>query len=295
VFVDKHGNGYLVEQVREVGVSLDGMVGKGIRVLSSWVGFSCLVVRAWLLLVLFLLVGLSCPLRCLSFSFFSWCAWWHRFLRWSSCLVLLGSFSAWFFLLGLVLLPFVLFSGSFLALRCPCALVCGLLPCSSWVLLWLVFFLVFRFPRISIASLGFPSFRLVRFLSGWCFSCPSCRGVLVCFLVLLRVALPFPGRCLVSQGLKQVCSGRKLGMANVCPVSSYPLVLGCPALGSVLLWLGNGASLVWFSSLRSLVLRWHGNPAFLVVGGWWRKACCRLAMVVGSAWLVCPSFFLGLM
>ena len=219
----------------------------------------------------------------------------HRFLRWSSCLVLLGSFSAWFFLLGLVLLPFVLFSGSFLALRCPCALVCGLLPCSSWVLLWLVFFLVFRFPRISIASLGFPSFRLVRFLSGWCFSCPSCRGVLVCFLVLLRVALPFPGRCLVSQGLKQVCSGRKLGMANVCPVSSYPLVLGCPALGSVLLWLGNGASLVWFSSLRSLVLRWHGNPAFLVVGGWWRKACCRLAMVVGSAWLVCPSFFLGLM
>jgi hypothetical protein len=44
VFVDKHGNGYLVEQVREVGVSLDGMVGKGIRVLSSWVGFSCLTV-----------------------------------------------------------------------------------------------------------------------------------------------------------------------------------------------------------------------------------------------------------
>ena len=40
----------------------------------------------------------------------------------------LGSFSAWFFLLGLVLLPFVLFSGSFLVLRCPCALVCGLLP-----------------------------------------------------------------------------------------------------------------------------------------------------------------------
>jgi len=31
-----------VEQVREVGVSLDGMVGKGIRVLSSWVGFSWL-------------------------------------------------------------------------------------------------------------------------------------------------------------------------------------------------------------------------------------------------------------
>jgi len=92
-------------------VSLDGMVGKGIRVLSSWVGFSCLVVRAWLLLVLFLLVGLSCPLRCLRFSFFSWCAWWHCFLRWSSCLVLLGSFS-----------------GSFLVLRCPCALVCGLLP-----------------------------------------------------------------------------------------------------------------------------------------------------------------------
>jgi len=25
-------------------VSLDGMVGKGIRVLSSWVGFSCLTV-----------------------------------------------------------------------------------------------------------------------------------------------------------------------------------------------------------------------------------------------------------
>jgi hypothetical protein len=64
-------------------------------------------------------------------------------------------------------------------------------PCSSWVLPWLVFFLVFRFPRISIASLGFPSFRLVRFLSGWCFSCPSCRWVLVCFLVLLLVALPF--------------------------------------------------------------------------------------------------------
>ena len=143
MFVDKHGNGYLVEQVREVGVSLDGMVGKGIRVLSSWVGFSCLVVRAWLLLVLFLLVGLSCPLRCLSFSFFSWCAWWHCFLRWSSCLVLLGSFS-----------------GSFLVLRCPCALVCGLLPLFFLAVPWFVFFR-HALAGLTRSTLGLSFFRLV--------------------------------------------------------------------------------------------------------------------------------------
>jgi len=101
------------------------------------VDFSCLVVRSWLLLVLFLLVGLSCPLRCLSFSSFSWCAWWHRFHLWSSCLVFLGlsrlgSFClVWsFFPLSSSLVPFLFFG--VLALSSA-----AFFPCSSWLFLGL--------------------------------------------------------------------------------------------------------------------------------------------------------------
>ena len=72
----------------------------------------------------------------------------------------LGSFSAWFFLLGLVLLPFVLFSGSFLVLRCPCALVCGLLPLFFLAVPWFVFFR-HALAGLTRSTLGLSFFRLV--------------------------------------------------------------------------------------------------------------------------------------
>jgi len=185
---------------------------------------------SWLLSVLFLLVSLSCLLWCLRFSFFSWCAWWHRFLRWSSCLVLLGSFSgsfclAWSFPVSLADLclhgSLVLLecSGSFLALRCPCTFVCPCLPgldasplalrfslgLTSW---WIPWQCLVGIAFVCGLPLLFLGVALACLLSGLGWS----ERVLDCFIlvglsllplalvklpVLLLVALPFPCRCLV--------------------------------------------------------------------------------------------------
>ena len=95
-----------------------------------------------------------------SLLLFSWCAWWASLSPVVFLPCFLGSFSAWFFLLGLVLLPFVLFSGSFLVLRCPCALVCGLLPLFFLAVPWFVFFR-HALAGLTRSTLGLSFFRLV--------------------------------------------------------------------------------------------------------------------------------------
>jgi len=178
--MDWHGFlwSWLVQREGEVGVLGGGLgvgaVGKecgvGIEGVGGLVGVSLLFSRKGLLGLIGCSLGLWIPCSVDSSLFvslavgigllgvwssnlpslllFSWCAWWNRFLRWSSCLVLLGSFSAWFFLPGLVLplvsladsclhgsLVLLECSGSFLALRCPCTFVC---PCFlAWMLLLL--------------------------------------------------------------------------------------------------------------------------------------------------------------
>ena len=240
-----------MEQVREVGVSLDGMVGKGIRVLSSWVGFSCLVVRAWLLLVLFLLVGLSCPLRCLSFSFFSWCAWWHCFLRWSSCLVLLGSFS-----------------GSFLVLRCPCALVCGLLP---------LFFLAV--PLVCLLS---ACFGWLDPIDAGTVLLPSCLfGFLPCGGAWSVSA--FSRRSLVSF-LGSVVLGSFSGVL-VGPCALVLLLLPCFRSRGMLLSLGSGAAFGAASPCLDL-LPFVPCSFWLVLLRWFGTDFLYFPVVYGLAWFV---------
>ena len=129
--------------------------------LSLWQILACMVrLSCWNVLVPFLLFGVLA----LSCALVSWLG------CFSSCAALLFGFD------------FVVDS---MAVLGGIAFVCGL-PCSSWVLLWLVFFLVL--DGGSFAFLGFRSLRLAFRPSAWCasFSWSVLGGALVLdFLVSL--------------------------------------------------------------------------------------------------------------